>query len=334
MNGCFKGMTALLSDLRSAIQRRPERRKHVTVRLDHDLRNPAADALHGEIMAHPVFRDPEAEKEFTRKGYVVRPFLEKHEIDAAQSLHDSLTPRIPRDLYQSVSGDSTYRQQVSDGIRNIIQGRLKEFLPEYRISFCSFVTKRPASTNGSLPVHIDPWFSDNRRHRSVHVWCPLIDVDRNNGCLKVVAGSHRLRNTPFTVTMNPTPFDHLRTQLDRDFASYIPMAAGESIFYDGRLLHASGENRSPRPRVALAALNRHDTAKPCVFLWDKGEPTRFDILEVNEEFLCNVQFMAAVSKPYPSGVRYLESAHFQSEPWQQQDLDELRRLQTEIAMNP
>ena len=85
--------------------------------------------------------------------------------------------------------------------------------------------------------------------------------------MKVVAGSHKLRNVSFAVTMNPTPFDHR-------------------------------------------------------------------ILETVEEFFCTVKFMAAVSKPYPAGVRYLQSAHFEVSPWQQQELDELKQLQSELGMVP
>src|SRR5690349_3403157 len=79
-----------------------------------------------ETVMPPVFADPETEMEFTRKGYVVLPFLKTHEIETARRLHDTLTPAIPSDLYQSVSGDTDYRKHVSDGISRIIQGRLKE----------------------------------------------------------------------------------------------------------------------------------------------------------------------------------------------------------------
>ena len=164
MNDRFKGMTALLSDLRSAFQRRRGKTQYVAVRLDHDLRESSPKTVHGDVTAFPVFGDHEAEKEFTRKGYVVRPFLEKCEVAAAQDLHDTLTPAIPMDLYQSISGNTDYRRQVSDGIRSMIQGRLREFLPQYRISFCSFVTKRPNSSKGSLPIHIDPWTDAHGRH--------------------------------------------------------------------------------------------------------------------------------------------------------------------------
>jgi len=324
-------MFTFVSGLRAAIRTKYWNTPHVTARPDDGLRSAPQETAHRAIVELPVFSDAEAEKEFTRKGYVIRRFLEKREITAAQDLHDTLTPAIPMDLYQSISGNTNYRKQVSDGIRSVIQGRLREFLPQYRISFCSFVTKRPNSSKGSLPIHIDPWFSDNRKHRSVHVWCPMIDVNQDNGCLKVIPGSHKLRNVPFALTMNPTPFDHLRVQLDGEFATSLPMAAGDAVFYDGRLLHGSDENSSSQPRVAVAALSRHETAKPCIFQWDRKEPTRFDILEINEEFLCSVKFMAAVPKPYPPGVRYLESVHFQFNPWQLRELDELKRIQTEIG---
>jgi len=332
MNVRFNSMFTFVSNLRAAIRTKQWNTPRVTARSEHDLSSAHQETAQRAIVELPVFLDPEAEKEFTRKGYVVRPFLEKREITAAQDLHDTLTPAIPMDLYQSISGNTNYRRQVSEGIRSLIQGRLKEFLPQYRISFCSFVTKRPNSSKGSLPIHIDPWFSDNRKHRSVHVWCPLIDVDQDNGCLKVIPGSHRLRNVPFALTMNPTPFDHLRVQLDREFATSLPMAAGDAVFYDGSLLHGSDENCSHQPRVALAALSRHETAKPCIFQWNKGEPTKFDILEISEEFLCSVKFMASVRNPYPHGVRYLESVHFQFSPWQSLELDELKRIQTEIEL--
>ena len=46
--------------------------------------------------------------------------------------------------------------------------------------------------DGAMGTHQDWTFVDERRFRSVTVWCPLVDVEQRNGALELLPGSHRI----------------------------------------------------------------------------------------------------------------------------------------------
>jgi hypothetical protein len=55
------------------------------------------------------------------------------------------------------------------------------------------------------------------------------------------------------------------------------------------------------------------------------KPTRFDVLEVNREFLLGMERGAAVKKPYPPGVSYHSSIDYPVQPLQPRDIARLKR---------
>jgi len=275
-----------------------------------------------------VFTDTTTEKEFATKGYVVRPFLHQEEIRVLQQLYEKFPPELPSDFYATVfSRNADYRRSVSDGIGAAIKPRLGALFPYHELCFAVFVTKRPKSKQGTLPLHRDYSFVEPNLHTAVHLWCPLVDVDEKNGCLRVVSGSHTLVDSPYAVNEYPPVFSHVMDLLSKKFTTAVPMAAGSVLAYESRLFHGSGENRSETVRPACVVILLPKVVRPRVYVWNGVKPTTFDILEVTTDFLLQMERGTTISKPYPEGVSYLGSVDYPVDPLRPEDLVALKAVQ-------
>src|SRR5690606_1276506 len=146
---------------------------------------------------------------------------------------------------------------------------MSRLFPGHETCFAIFVTKRPQTRQGRLPLHRDYSFVDRVAHTAVHLWIPLIDVDERNGCLHVVPGSHALMPSPFAVNEYPSPFQPVMDELDREYTTRVPMPAGSALAYDAGLLHGSGENHSAHLRPACIAILLPRGVEPRVYVWTR-----------------------------------------------------------------
>jgi ectoine hydroxylase-related dioxygenase (phytanoyl-CoA dioxygenase family) len=86
--------------------------------------------------------------------------------------------------------------------------------------------------------------------------CCLIAVDRatrENGCLQVIRGSHRMGRIEHGKTGEQVGADQARVDaaLERMELVYCEMEPGDALFFHGNLLHRSDQNRSEHPRWSL-----------------------------------------------------------------------------------
>ncbi|MCC7085075.1 MAG: phytanoyl-CoA dioxygenase family protein [Pirellulales bacterium] len=81
----------------------------------------------------------------------------------------------------------------------------------------------------------------------------LIAVDRairENGCLQVIRGSHRLGRIEHGMAADQVGADPARVEgaLKQLELVYCELSSGSALFFHGNLLHASAQNKSPNPR--------------------------------------------------------------------------------------
>lgn len=76
---------------------------------------------------------------------------------------------------------------------------------------------------------------------------------RENGCLQVIEGSHRLGRIDHTLTGDQAGADRDRVEviLTRLPLVYVEMDPGDVLFFDANLLHRSDENKSENPRWSM-----------------------------------------------------------------------------------
>lgn len=102
----------------------------------------------------------------------------------------------------------------------------------------------------------------------VFVMYYLTDTRRENGCLRVIPGSHLRENPLHTVLANPhgkelsAASDLTRPEFgDRPDEVDVPVQAGDMIVGDARLLHAAHENRTDERRTLITLWYQPDLAR-------------------------------------------------------------------------
>ena len=103
---------------------------------------------------------------------------------------------------------------------------------------------KPPRHGGALALHQDNGYYGYDEPEIVTCWIALDDATPENGCLKVLPGSHRQK-----VRHDPIPGSIIiRADVDESQLIDVPVAAGTLIVFDGLLVHGSGPNTTDRPR--------------------------------------------------------------------------------------
>lgn len=133
------------------------------------------------------------------------------------------------------------------------------------------VMMKTAGTPGSVEWHQDYgyWYDQGFPFpRMASVWFPLDAATRQNGCLEVLRGSHRLGRLEHRSAGSQTGAEASRLEFIRPLFEHLAleMRPGSALFFDSLLLHGSGPNRSAAHRRAailcynaLANLPLHPT---------------------------------------------------------------------------
>ena len=127
--------------------------------------------------------------------------------------------------------------------------------------YSGYIISKPPETAPALFWHQDGigWSEPvNYTDTPVQVFLMyyLIDTNRNNGCLRVIPGSHlkrhRLHGLPpaHTDEMQRADEGHPALQTDPDEVD-VPVKAGDLVIGDARILHSAHPNRSSQRRTVI-----------------------------------------------------------------------------------
>ena len=176
---------------------------------------------------------------------------------------EALGANTARRLLQACSRHSGFRDwATADAVQQILAKLLgSEALELSQCHHNCVMTKQPGFSSATL------WHQDNRywsfdEQNLVSLWLALTDEHRNNGCLRVIPGSHRL-------SLDPGRFDaalFLRPDLPENKqllkqAVRVSLQAGDALFFHSKLFHAAGRNQTDATKLSLvftyhAAANR------------------------------------------------------------------------------
>ncbi len=120
----------------------------------------------------------------------------------------------------------------------------------------TFFTKEP-HTESYVSWHQDMryWGLDDEEGQ-VSAWLALSPVTMANGCMRFVPGSHRGEMVEHKDTFATDNFltrgQEAAVDIDEDALVHVELEPGQASFHHGRLLHASGPNRSDERRIGFA----------------------------------------------------------------------------------
>jgi hypothetical protein len=235
-----------------------------------------------------LFKDARLQTDFERDGYVVIDLIDRERVLALLAFYETLknAPTPAGGFQVSLDNESAdFVRNVSDRIIETVRGAVARYFEGYQIFTASFVTKQKSQV-GVVPPHQDWTFVDETEFWSATIWCPLIDVDANNGALGLIKGSNRLYDH---VRPSPSPqYSPPFTDQLADIFPYltiVPLRAGQAIVFDNRTLHASPPNTTIHTRVAfgIGITQEEATLRHYYLLPGQDEP-RMEGYDVGPDF--------------------------------------------------
>lgn len=194
--------------------------------------------------------------QYQNDGYVIPDFVMPADtMDAIKERHSRLVADNPQ-FYDYcpalLSEDAEFarycdNQQILDMVSQLIG-------PDIALWNSSFFAK-PARDGKRTPWHQDGEYWPIRPLATCTAWLALDDATPENGCLRVIRGSHQARKLR---AHNTTDDTQVTLNQELDSAEYdeaegvdIILKAGQISLHDVYLLHGSEANRSDKPRRGM-----------------------------------------------------------------------------------
>lgn len=209
---------------------------------------------HGKVSTRigPVFKNKACQKAFDQNGFVRWPLLNEKQVQllvdgyagVAQKHRDIPIPFVST----SHSNDADLIRQVNDLILSVTEKEIEKHLEDYTILFSNFLLKKAAENSASDP-HQDVTLVDEKRFLSFSIWIALTDTTPQNGCLRMLSGSHKLPNG---IRPNPSYPWRYRAVIPRLQKKMIdcPMKKGEAMLFAHSTIHGSTANQTTGERLA------------------------------------------------------------------------------------
>ncbi len=193
---------------------------------------------------------------YHENGYIVPDYRLPDKVLAdIRSDHDRLVSRNPQ--FRNYCPNL-----LAHDLRFLTYARIPEILDmveqtlgsDFALWNSSFFAK-PAFGGQAPPWHQDGEYWPLRPLATCTVWMAIDNATVDNGCLRLIPGSHRQRllrehqiNTSPDLTLNQ---ELIATEFSKDEAVDLTLEAGQISLHDVYLVHGSEENKSPNPRRGM-----------------------------------------------------------------------------------
>ncbi len=249
----------------------------------------------------PVFRDPELEKAFDEKGYVVVPFLSPEEVEQLKqqffdTIEESGGPRTSEhtdfETKADISYDFTfidknvgYKKKVYDIITEKFKARADAYLDEYTPIIANYIRKQEGG--GEVPMHQNWAFVDEMSYTSVSIWVPLVDSNEANGTLQMVEGSHK-KFGKLRGPMIPWELRGIKEEIVAKHLTPMNVKAGQGVILDDSIVHYSNINKTPGLRLAIQLIMIPKAAASIHYHLDRTkDQNNVTMLETDVDFYMN-----------------------------------------------
>ena len=205
------------------------------------------------MLSGPKFRNKDLSVEFERKGYLkLASFMDAGQLMALNKFYETVAKAHQKiDLAfvsTSHSNDKNLIRQVNDQILSIVTPSIKRWFEDYEILFSNFLLKK-ARKDSITDLHEDVTLVDEQKYLSFNLWFPLHRVDKQNGTMCFVSGSHLYPRYIRTNPYNLSPYrEHFK--LFNLYADTVNCEAGDAVVFANNTIHGSYANHSSEDRVA------------------------------------------------------------------------------------
>lgn len=249
----------------------------------------------------PYFLNKEQHEFYIKNGWVkIENVIEESEINDFFSTYNRISKLEGFELTEQFLNtgcmvNPELRQLTSDVINRNVKTILPRLFDMEKVEIHtggSFVIK-PVSKESALEIHQDSSFIDEEKYYSLFMWIPFCNVNKENGYLSVLPGSHLWGSTQrgFGVPWNLAK--HI--ELMKNYMLPVYANKGDVILFDPALVHASAPNLSTETRHAITITVAPKNPELVYYYKDDKMPA--DYIEkyyVNEDFFKTYDF---ASKP-------------------------------------
>jgi len=235
-----------------------------------------------------LFKDAQLQADFEKDGYAVIHLLDQAKVRELKDFYYALNCRPASASAFQVSLDNEspdFVRAVSEHLIETVRSSVDQHFKDFQIFTASFVTKSNDRL-GIVPPHQDWTFVDETEFWSATVWCPLVDVNQDNGALGVIKGSHRFYDhvRPSPSPQYTPPFKDQLPLIFR-YLTIVDLTAGQAIVFDNRTIHASPPNTTPEMRVAFGiGITQKDANLRHYYLLPEQDRELIEGLEVDPAF--------------------------------------------------
>jgi len=162
-------------------------------------------------------------------------------------------PHVPGGGVQGIRGNRAWLQVSVDPT---LLDMVEQLIGPDIILWGTNCFHKPAGTGRRIPFHRDGRYWPIEPLATCTVWIAIEATDRDNGCLRVVPGSHRAAEVGEHYT-SEDPADAIPETLapgafDEADAVDVPLEAGQMVLFDVYTIHGSWPNAGSRRRFGYA----------------------------------------------------------------------------------
>lgn len=199
---------------------------------------------------HSIFKDKEKNDQFFKDGYFIFDLISKEQAEEIYTKLKVIDSNYKEGFNISFSSKNvTVKKKIDLIIKESLSNKINLLADHYKL-FCAGYALKKNGKGSYFFLHTDDSISDEKNNVPFTIWIPLIDVNKNNGCLAIIPGSHLYtdyyRNTP----MSDPILKIKATELNKLLVN-IELKAGQSIVFHPAVLHYSHDNLSTQERPAL-----------------------------------------------------------------------------------
>lgn len=236
-----------------------------------------------------LFHDPQLQKTFIEQGFVIVDLLSPEEVAKIWAELENLRPDDQFAPDRSSSYHCTfldtnvdYKRRTNELIAEMFQPKMDQVLVDFTILNGNFYVKPPQK--GEFEVHQNWMHIDQMKDTTCTIWCPLVEVSRNNGGVEVVPRSHKIVPDVACVHVDYY-FKNFENALKEKYLQPLELKPGQAAIFDDGLIHWSAINQSDQPRYAIQILTYPREITPVIYYLDKSAPEKgFEMFEINTEY--------------------------------------------------
>jgi len=233
-----------------------------------------------------TFKKDEMQEHFEKFGYViVKNFISEDKVDYLRGVYkETETVVEDRAFYISQWSDKKeLKFKINNAVQEIFLPEAEKYLVDYEPVFGVFGVKLP-KPDSAMYLHGDWSHVDETNFRTVNIWCPLLDINENNGAVCLIKGSNRIFDYIRGAAI-PDAFHNFTQEDLQKYLSDIYLKKGDAIMWDHAIVHGSRVNKSPDTRVAAVLNMKPKAAKFYLYFANPPlAPSTIDVYEPPKNF--------------------------------------------------